>query len=413
MPGGFGKGSKNPKSKREYKKWGGHPGTGQPKKIENSKGQKVGLKGLNAEEMSGYNRDRYLEFKERANRPPAPKKTKEEEDHDRALRLARHEERKGRLGVRESLLAAELRPVEEVEEVAEEDTDDEFQLEELIPGHGQEEEEIPEEDLGDEDTLAEAAGPGPGGNEQVEKVGRFGGDGLVDEAADLYHILHLSGKKYVKEMGKALTKIYGRTKDGGKSFNLALIYHEDMKLHRDQQEDNEQVLDGEGNVVGFEPERAQDFTFPERGVRIEEIVAQLQEEGIWDRAEIISEKRLLTREEATRILDPDLFDEIAGLGEKSHDYRDEWNRKNFMWSVYCSADSGDAARLAAGSVLNAIDHVFSGDQGGVMFRGVVFCIIRPPGHHCSRNDPSGFCLLNNCGIAAQYAVSLSLIIVNV
>ena len=107
MPGGFGKGSKNPKSKREYKKWGGHPGTGQPKKIENSKGQKVGLKGLNAEEMSGYNRDRYLEFKERANRPPAPKKTKEEEDQDRALRLARHEERKGRKGVRESVLAAE------------------------------------------------------------------------------------------------------------------------------------------------------------------------------------------------------------------------------------------------------------------------------------------------------------------
>ena len=96
MPGGFGKGSKNPKSKREYKKWGGHPGTGQPKKIENSKGQKVGLKGLNAEEMSGYNRDRYLEFKERSNRPPPPKKTKEEEDHDRALRLARHEERKGK-----------------------------------------------------------------------------------------------------------------------------------------------------------------------------------------------------------------------------------------------------------------------------------------------------------------------------
>ena len=410
MGRGFKKGSGNINSKSGKDGRGGErENAGRKMSVENEEGMVVGEKGLKQKEKINYHSKLSIT---RANRPPAPKKTKEEEDQDRALRLARHEERKGRLGLRESLLAAELRPVEEVEEVAEEDTDDEVQLEELIPG--QEEEEVPVEDLGDaEDTLAEAAGPGPGGDQQVEKVGQFGGDGLVDEAADLYHILHLSGKKYVKEMGKALTKIYGRTKDGGKSFNLALIYHEDMKLHRDQQEDNEQVLDGEGNVVGFEPERAQDFTFPERGVRIEEIVAQLQEEGIWDRAEIISEKRLLTREEATRILDPDLFDEIAGLGEKSHDYRDEWNRKNFMWSVYCSADSGDAARLAAGSVLNAIDRVFSGDQGGVMFRGVVFCIIRPPGHHCSRNDPSGFCLLNNCGIAAQYAVSLSLIIVNV
>jgi acetoin utilization deacetylase AcuC-like enzyme len=57
----------------------------------------------------------------------------------------------------------------------------------------------------------------------------------------------------------------------------------------------------------------------------------------------------------------------------------------------------EAARLAAGSVLSAVDAVFS--------RAVrnAFCVVRPPGHHASAARGMGFCLFNNVAIAARYA----------
>jgi acetoin utilization deacetylase AcuC-like enzyme len=40
-----------------------------------------------------------------------------------------------------------------------------------------------------------------------------------------------------------------------------------------------------------------------------------------------------------------------------------------------------------------------------MFR-TAFCCVRPPGHHAERDRASGFCFLNNAGIAAKYAQSV-------
>ena len=61
-----------------------------------------------------------------------------------------------------------------------------------------------------------------------------------------------------------------------------------------------------------------------------------------------------------------------------------------------SRDSLDVARAAAGGVLNAVD--------AVMVRRVsnVFCAVRPPGHHATRNRGMGFCLYNNVAVAARY-----------
>lgn len=60
-------------------------------------------------------------------------------------------------------------------------------------------------------------------------------------------------------------------------------------------------------------------------------------------------------------------------------------------------DSVSVARLAAGSAVAAVDAVV---QGAVTR---AFCLGRPPGHHATRDNAMGFCLLNTAAIAAAHA----------
>ena len=61
-----------------------------------------------------------------------------------------------------------------------------------------------------------------------------------------------------------------------------------------------------------------------------------------------------------------------------------------------SPGSKDATVDAVGSVIKAIDGV---EQK--KFRNA-FCAVRPPGHHAEKNKAMGFCIYNNCAVAAHY-----------
>ena len=61
-----------------------------------------------------------------------------------------------------------------------------------------------------------------------------------------------------------------------------------------------------------------------------------------------------------------------------------------------SPRSEDATIDAVGSVIKAIDGV---EQK--KFRNA-FCVVRPPGHHAEKNRAMGFCIYNNCAVAAHY-----------
>lgn len=63
----------------------------------------------------------------------------------------------------------------------------------------------------------------------------------------------------------------------------------------------------------------------------------------------------------------------------------------------CS-ESYEVARLAAGSVVAAVDAVLGGEVG----RACVFA--RPPGHHAEADRAMGFCLYNNVAIGAAHAL---------
>jgi acetoin utilization deacetylase AcuC-like enzyme len=63
-----------------------------------------------------------------------------------------------------------------------------------------------------------------------------------------------------------------------------------------------------------------------------------------------------------------------------------------------NAHSLAAAQRAAGSGIMAVDEVMAGRSANA------FCAVRPCGHHATQVRSMGFCIFNNIGVAAAYAL---------
>ncbi|MBW1722117.1 MAG: histone deacetylase [Deltaproteobacteria bacterium] len=127
---------------------------------------------------------------------------------------------------------------------------------------------------------------------------------------------------------------------------------------------------------------------PESPERLEAIYAMLDESdmtGIW--TEIPASP--VEREDLLRIHSPEYVNRLADTRGKEHTYLDP--------DTSTSADSYDAALLAAGGLCNAISAVHSGALSNA------FALVRPPGHHAERSRAMGFCLFNNVAVGARYA----------
>ncbi len=80
------------------------------------------------------------------------------------------------------------------------------------------------------------------------------------------------------------------------------------------------------------------------------------------------------------------------------EYADRRGGLQIDGDTYMNEYSRQAAYLAAGAAMNAVDAVMTG------IVDAAFSLARPPGHHATRDLAMGFCLFNNIAVAAQYAV---------
>jgi acetoin utilization deacetylase AcuC-like enzyme len=127
---------------------------------------------------------------------------------------------------------------------------------------------------------------------------------------------------------------------------------------------------------------------PERPARAEAVRDALQAAGIAQRGERLA-TRPATDDELVRVHAPAYLDDLALVVPGNQGWLDA--------DTYFSPRTWDAALAAAGSTVQLTLDVLHGRYS----HGI--SVVRPPGHHATRDRAMGFCLLNNVAAAAAAA----------
>ena len=128
---------------------------------------------------------------------------------------------------------------------------------------------------------------------------------------------------------------------------------------------------------------------PESPQRLEAIRAGLESAGLRQRCVAIT-PRPAGDEELLRCHSRHYLDTV----HRDVAYGQEWLSTG---DTGLSEHSEEAARLAAGGVIAAVEAVLAGTVRNA------FAAVRPPGHHAEASRGMGFCIYNNVAIAARHA----------
>jgi acetoin utilization deacetylase AcuC-like enzyme len=130
------------------------------------------------------------------------------------------------------------------------------------------------------------------------------------------------------------------------------------------------------------------YDHPESPDRLRVIYEQLDKEAIGEHF-LFPQFDPASRESIELIHSHSLLQRVADTRGRDHDFLDADTRT--------SAESYDAACLAAGALIDGVTRIEQGEIDNA------FCLVRPPGHHAERDQSMGFCLFNNVAIAARWA----------
>jgi len=125
---------------------------------------------------------------------------------------------------------------------------------------------------------------------------------------------------------------------------------------------------------------------PESPARLRAILASLQAHPIpgtsW------ASPRLATETELATVHAPAYLADLEARAGK---------RAQLDPDTVMSPGSWDAARLAAGASLQAVEEVWAGRADNA------FVLCRPPGHHAEPGRAMGYCIFSNIGVAIRHA----------
>lgn len=127
---------------------------------------------------------------------------------------------------------------------------------------------------------------------------------------------------------------------------------------------------------------------PENSQRIPPVMRQLQRDGLIDRC-TRPEWVKATTERVCLVHSPRHVQHIEQFADQGGGRIES--------DTVVSRPSFDVALMAAGAVCDATERVVRGEHGKA------FCLVRPPGHHATPDEPMGFCLFNNVAIGARVA----------
>ena len=129
---------------------------------------------------------------------------------------------------------------------------------------------------------------------------------------------------------------------------------------------------------------------PERPARLSAVVDHLEATGLIDELDLMTptpaSNQLIARLHDARYVEAiERASPVEGFVSVESD-------------TVISPGSLNAARLATGAVVDAVERVLGGSSQRA------FCAVRPPGHHAESAAPMGFCLFNSIAIAADIAL---------
>jgi acetoin utilization deacetylase AcuC-like enzyme len=126
---------------------------------------------------------------------------------------------------------------------------------------------------------------------------------------------------------------------------------------------------------------------PENPQRLQSIVSHLQITGLLQTLQVI----------APCAIDEDVLN-AAHTPEMVAQVKDLCSSGGgpIGFDTVASPESYEIARLAVGGVMEGIDRVIRGELDNAM------ALVRPPGHHATRNRSMGFCLFNNVALGALH-----------